>query len=146
MVCPASSGGSLRLAAGSADLVAALSSGVDRLLPDALPGNPPAAQIDTVYPLTLRPGLTLTLRGSGSGGSAITAWDWTSNRDGPLCAQADCALPADLFSAGSHTITLRVQNTRGLWSAPVATVVNVTKSLSVYLPLVVRTANQALQR
>jgi hypothetical protein len=126
--------------AGAGTAIAAPPVGLDRLDQDAVPGSPPTAQIIAVTPPTLTVGLTLTLSGSGvdgdEGGGRIVAWDWSSDRDGPLCALMTCTLPYGLFSSGTHTIALRVEDDEGGWSDPAAAMVRVEKVWWVYLPLV----------
>jgi len=122
--------------------MAATPFGLDRLHPSAVPGAPPVAQIDTVSPLTLTVGTTLTLSGGGwdgdEGGARIVAWDWTSSVDGPLCTASDCALPHTSLSPGSHIIMLRVQDDEGVWSAPDVETVVVEAAWDAFLPLVQR--------
>jgi hypothetical protein len=119
--------------------VAATHAGLDRLDREATPGEPPTAQIDAVYPPTVTVGTTLTLSGGGldgdEGGERIVAWDWRSDRDGPLCTTAACALPHDLLTPGEHTVALRVQDDEGVWSTPVEARVSV-EGWRICLPLV----------
>jgi len=126
--------------AGGRTVIAAPPAGLDRLDMDAVPGSPPTAQILSVTPPTLTLGLTLTLSGTGwdgdEGGGQVVAWDWSSDRDGPLCTWAACTLPATLLSSGVHAIALRVQDDEGVWSAPVTAPLMV--EWRVFLPLVVR--------
>lgn len=122
--------------------VAATPTGLDRFNPMVTPGTPPTAQMTAVSPLTLTRGTTLTLGGSGQdgdeGGGRILAWEWVSSRDGPLCTTASCQLPHSLLTPGIHTITLRVQDDEGVWSAPALATVTVKAVWRVYLPLVLR--------
>ena len=130
------------LAVGNGTAVAATPAGLDRLDPAAIPGAPPVAQIDAVSPLTLTPGMTLTLSGGGmdndEGGGRIVAWDWSSSLDGPLCTAASCTLPYELFAPGEHVIRLRVQDDEGEWSATVMETMVMEKVWQVYLPLIIR--------
>jgi hypothetical protein len=132
----------LALAAGNGTVIAAVPAGLDRLDLGAVPGSPPTAQIVEVAPLTLTLGTTLTLSGESGdgdeGGAQIVGWDWSSSLDGPLCTSASCTLPYDLFTPGVHSITLRVQDDEGVWSAPVTEAVEVKGTQRVYLPLVLR--------
>jgi len=69
----------------------------------------------------------------------ILAWDWQSNRDGPLCTTAEtCRLAGAELSVGVHTISLRVQDDEGVWSSPVSTTITVTPITKVYLPVITR--------
>ena len=56
----------------------------------------------------------------------ILAWDWVSDRDGPLCTTANsCSLPAAVLHPGVHQITLRVQDDEGIWSAGTTTTLTI---------------------
>ena len=130
------------LVVGNGAAVAATPTGLDRLDLVATSGAPPGAQIDAVSPLTLTVGATLTLSGGGvdgdEGGERIVAWDWSSDRDGPLCTAASCTLPYHLFTPGVHTLALRVQDNEGVWSAADEATVNIRPSWRFFLPLVMR--------
>jgi hypothetical protein len=130
----------LALAAGSGAVIAAVPAGLDRLDREAVPGNPPTAQVVEVTPLTLTLGKMLTLSGGGQdddeGGAYVVGWDWSSSLDGPLCTSASCTLPYSLFTPGVHSVALRVQDDEGVWSVPVTGMVVVTQPWRVYLPLV----------
>jgi hypothetical protein len=113
------------------------------------PGQPPVAQLAT--PPTQRLALTATLHLTATaadqdeaptGAAAqVLAWDWRSDIDGPLCTTAhECTLAANTLTAGEHTISLRVQDDEGVWSAPVTTTVTINDALplapqQLYLPL-----------
>jgi hypothetical protein len=110
------------------------------------PGHPPIAVITATQAITLvQPFDRLALSASASDQDAnpnesqdqILAWDWQSDRDGPLCTTANtCSLDTGLLTAGRHTISLRVQDDEGVWSQPVTTTVTILKAQSVYLPVV----------
>jgi hypothetical protein len=112
------------------------------------PGQPPIAQLAT--PPTQRLALTATLHLTATavdqdeaptGAAAqVLAWDWRSDIDGPLCTTAHkCTLATNTLTAGEHTISLRVQDDEGVWSAPVTTTVTINDALplapQLYLPL-----------
>ena len=130
------------VADGAGTVIAAPLAGLDRLDAEATPGSPPTAQITSVISPTLTLGQVLTLNGSGvdgdEGGASVVAWDWSSDLDGPLCTQAVCELPHALFTWGAHSISLRVQDDEGDWSAAVTAGVEVERVWWVYLPLVAR--------
>jgi hypothetical protein len=130
------------LAVGNGTAVAAVPAGLDRLDPNAPSGEIPLAQINTVAPLTLTFGTTLTLSGTGQdsdeAGQRIVAWDWSSSLDGPLCTTASCALPHSLLSPGIHSIALRVQDDEGYWSNPVTATVVVRRTWRLYLPSIIK--------
>jgi len=129
-------------------LIGARSSGqLDRLDLTATPGNPPTATIAPVSTPVISPIDLLTLAASAvdhdeptiPADAQILAWDWRSNRDGPLCTTATtCQISGRDLSLGVHTISLRVQDNEGVWSQPVTTTITVTKQSQVYLPLVER--------
>lgn len=106
------------------------------------PGQPPLAQFTPgasdrlTLSDTLRLHATATDQDEESTNAAaqILAWDWRSNLDGPLCTTADeCSLPTHSLTPGVHTISLRVQDDEGVWSAPVTTKVTIAAQL--FLPL-----------
>jgi hypothetical protein len=90
----------------------------------------------------LSAGTTLTLRGGGAdndeGGERVVAWDWSSDRDGPLCTTANCTIPHGLFMPGEHAVRLRVQDDEGSWSEGAQTTVIFEDAWRIYLPLIVR--------
>lgn len=114
------------------------------------PGQPPVAQVTPppIQRLALTDTLHLTATAADQdetpNGAAlqVLAWDWRSTIDGPLCTTAgECTLPASELTAGEHTISLRVQDDEGVWSAPVTTTVMINDALPIapqqlYLPLV----------
>lgn len=84
----------------------------------------PIATINHIAASSIAPGETLMIRGMGQDSDetpAITAYRWTSSRDGVIGAQAILTLPAANLSPGSHIITLEVQDGEGEWSTPVST-------------------------
>lgn len=114
------------------------------------PGQPPVAQLTA--PPAQRLALTATLhltatatdQDEAPAGAAaqVLAWDWRSDIDGPLCTTAgECTLPANTLTVGTHTISLRVQDDEGVWSAPVTTTFQIGAVMPVapkqlYLPLI----------
>ena len=130
----------MALAATNTNVVAVSTSGVEHLLRTEPLDNPPTAQIEYVPSDPLLPEEILTLQGAGNAASGrrITAWDWASDVDGPLCTEVECALPHSLFMPGAHQITFRVQDDAGLWSASVNVEMTVQQGWHVFLPLVVR--------
>ena len=115
--------------------------------PNVIPGNPPTAQLATVSTPRIDQSGVLVLTASAvdhddnssATASQILAWDWRSDRDGPLCTTAEtCRLSGAELSLGTHTISLRVQDDEGVWSQPVSTTITVTPGTESYLPLVMR--------
>jgi hypothetical protein len=130
------------LLAGGQVVVVAGPTGLDRLSRHAVPGQPPTAQIASVVPLTVTCGGTLTLSGNGADGDEegqrIVAWKWASDRDGPLCSAAACALPHALLTPGRHVLAFRVQDDEGVWSEAVTRTLAVQEVWRAYLPLAIR--------
>ncbi|CAN5778924.1 hypothetical protein BH10CHL1_BH10CHL1_23620 [soil metagenome] len=134
------------LVASGKTIIAARASGqLDHLDPTITPGNPPTAQIAAVTMPTITSQMALTLNASAfdqdnqaaPSQSQILAWDWQSDRDGPLCATAEiCQLARGQLSVGIHRISLRVQDDEGVWSQPVTTQITVQEGSQVYLPLI----------
>lgn len=71
---------------------------------------------------------TLVIRGMGQDSdetSGITAYKWSSNRDGVLGSGATVSRPASSLSTGTHIISLQVQDDEGQWSDAVTTTIYV---------------------
>lgn len=81
----------------------------------------PIATIVSVSDTVIEPGETLVLRGMGQDSDetpGIAAYQWVSDKDGVIGTSA--TLTVSNLSPGTHAITLRVQDTEGEWSAPIA--------------------------
>ncbi len=100
---------------------------LDIVIPQA-GSQPPIGTINYIYPNPARPGVdTVAFAGSGADadGGSIAAWEWTSSLDGALSTQENFLRPAANLLAGTHTISLRVQDNEGQWSEPVMRTLNV---------------------
>lgn len=135
-------GSILALAAGNGNVLAASPTGVDALDSSKPNGSMPVAQIHSVSPLTISQGTTLTLNGVGQDGDEnghrIIAWNWMSNRDGPLCTESTCTLPDDIFSTGMHNLSLRVLDDEGMWSLADEVMINVERVWQIFIPITLR--------
>ncbi len=136
------------LAAAGTILVAARNGGLDRLDRTLTPGNPPTVQLDPSNATTIGQLDTLSLHATaadhdsapGETENQIVAWDWQSDRAGPLCTTADgCLLSGANLGLGTHVISVRVQDDEGVWSPLATKTLVVTAETAVYLPLVQRT-------
>ncbi|MBE0426200.1 MAG: putative Ig domain-containing protein [Nitrospirae bacterium] len=79
---------------------------------------PPTAYIDSITPNPALPGETVSFSGHGTDADGnIAAYQWESSINGLLSNLASFS-KSDL-SAGTHTISFRVQDNEGAWSAPV---------------------------
>jgi len=80
------------------------------------PNEPPIAVIDLISPNPANSGETVELTGHGNDddGDDITGYQWVSDRDGLLGTSS--SLSVSSLSDGSHTISFKVQDRRGLWS------------------------------
>lgn len=135
------------LAAADTTLVAARNAGLDRLDPTLIPGKPPTVQLDPADAATLSQLERLTLHATaadqdlmaGETNAQIVAWEWQSDRNGPLCTTANnCLLSGADLALGTHTITVRVQDDEGVWSPLMTKTLLVTPATAVYLPLIQR--------
>ncbi len=88
------------------------------------PTGVPVAGINYIWPNPATQGRDMIyFNGSGydtdEDGAYITAYLWTSSRDGPLSVQEDFTIQAAELSVGAHTITFQCQDNEGVWSLPV---------------------------
>jgi len=85
----------------------------------------PHAIIDSISP---RPALSselLTFTGAGTDDGTIEQYTWWSSIDGDLYNASDPQFQTTLMSNGTHTISLRVKDNYGVWSAEVSTEINI---------------------
>lgn len=79
------------------------------------PNTLPVAMIDSISPSPVEEGITVSFRGSGTDDDGtIAGYEWNSSRDGILGNEED--FDGTGFSAGTHTISFRVQDNNGGWS------------------------------
>jgi len=79
--------------------------------------TPPEAYIDSINPRLAEPGQTIEFRGHGEDSDGyVEAYQWESSIDGPL---SDSQAFTAALSAGTHEISLQVQDNEGVWSQPV---------------------------
>ena len=90
------------------------------------PSNtPPTATIDSITPNPATTGQSVTFTGHGvDTDGTVTAYEWTSSISGALSTTTTFSTSS--LSAGTHTISLRVQDDDGAWSTPVTSSVTVT--------------------
>ena len=90
------------------------------------PSNtPPTATIDSITPNPATTGQSVTFTGHGvDTDGTVTAYEWTSSISGALSTATTFSTSS--LSAGTHTISLRVQDDDGAWSTPVTSSVTVT--------------------
>ena len=84
--------------------------------------SPPVATITAIQPRRVERGSELVyFHGMGSdtdeGGANVVAYEWVSSLDGVLSTQQSFTVIASALTTGTHTITLRVQDDEGTWSA-----------------------------
>lgn len=98
------------------------------------PGAPPTAAFSAENAATFAPTALIELQATAldhdeaatPANTQILAWDWVSDRDGPLCTTANsCTIPATNLRPGRHQITLRVQDDEGVWSAGTTTTLTI---------------------
>ena len=82
------------------------------------PSNtPPTAFIDSITPNPATTGQSVTFTGHGvDTDGTVTAYEWTSSISGALSTATTFSTSS--LSAGTHTISLRVQDDDGAWSTP----------------------------
>jgi hypothetical protein len=78
--------------------------------------NPPQAVIDSIAPNPAQQGEAVTFQGHGTDDGTIQSYVWESSLDGVLGTSA--TFTSSTLSAGTHTISFKVRDNDGLWSAP----------------------------
>lgn len=97
--------------------------------------NPPTRVAQNQI-LTLQASIQSSIQ-AGLDNARILAWDWRSDREGPLCTTAStCTLPASQLAPGRHTIRVAVQDENGQWSAATTTQITIEQTRQLYLPVV----------
>ena len=79
----------------------------------------PTARIDSVSNSTAYAGDPITFHGNGTDDDGLSRFVWTSDLDGELFNGSLSFFTISNLSIGDHTITLRVQDTHGVWSEQV---------------------------
>jgi PKD repeat protein len=93
----------------------------------ALLGNnmPPTAHIDGIAPEAALAGEAIAFSGSGTDSDGtIVAYQWTSSTGGDLSTNSNFISTS--LSVGAHTISLKVQDNKGVWSTDVSQVITVS--------------------
>ena len=87
--------------------------------------NPPAAVIDSISPSPVNAGQSVTFTGHGvDTDGSVNVYEWTSSINGTLSSSSTFSTSS--LSAGTHTISFRVQDNGGAWSSPVTSSLTVT--------------------
>jgi PKD repeat protein len=88
---------------------------------------PPAAQITGIAPNPAAEGSAVSFTGSGSDpDGTVVGYEWTSDLAGLLSTQA--AFETQSLAAGIHTVSFRVRDDFGSWSAPAVALLEVVES------------------
>lgn len=134
------------LAAGADRVIAGADSTLHQLDRTVTPGAAPTVALDTPADPTLSAIQDLVLTATAADQDETDAeddepqiinWEWLSDRDGPLCTSAgQCTLTTELLRLGDHTITVRVQDDEGVWSATDSVEITVEEVRTVYLPTI----------
>jgi hypothetical protein len=95
----------------------------------------PQAFMDYVSTTEIVDGRNLFLTGHGQDANDIVAFEWRSNKDGVLSGQSSFST-SDL-SVGMHTISFKVKDEAGHWSAPVLAQVKVKVSTGPVVDVIV---------
>lgn len=94
-------------------------------------GEPPnQAPIATITYITPNPAEqyidTITFKGTGNDpDGTITAYEWSSSKDGILSSSKTFSVSADDLSVGTHTIYFRVKDDDGEWSNKVSKILTI---------------------
>ena len=98
----------------------------------------PTAEILDITPNPAYTHQRINFTGRGTDDGTIARYVWTSSIDGEFYSGQNAAVSYSNFSAGNHTITLKVQDNNGVWSEPA------TASLTVKQLLLIDTAPPTL--
>jgi len=101
--------------------------------------TPPEATISSITPELALVGAEVRFSGSGTDSGEVVNYLWTSDLDGELYNGSDKSFRVSTLGAGTHQISLKVQDDDGLWSReaqgtltvhqrPVATIDSITPS------------------
>jgi len=86
--------------------------------------QPPTAYIDSIVPSEATQGEEITFTGHGTDADGnVVAWRWTSSIDGEIGTSASFTIST--LSPGNHTISFKVQDNSGAWSAEVTAQVTI---------------------
>ena len=87
---------------------------------DACENDPPIAVIDLIEPNPAKWARdTVVFDGSSTDSDGtVVAWEWSSSINGFLSNQEDFSRRAKKLTKGTHTISFKVQDDDGSWSAP----------------------------
>lgn len=92
--------------------------------PGGTGNTPPTAYIDAISPSPATVGQSISFNGHGTDDDGtVTGFEWSSSINGVFGTTEDCSYAG--LSAGTHTISYRVKDNNGAWSAAV------TRTLSV---------------
>jgi len=96
----------------------------------------PSAMIVSIIPNPADPGDSIRFLGSGDDDGTITTYRWYSSLNGELYNGSDPEFSPSELAIGTHTISLRVMDDRGVWSLEVTTMLKVEeKEEDASLPL-----------
>ena len=100
----------------------------------------PRARIESIGPVQSPwPGdeKTYLFEGNGSDDTGITRFVWTSSVDGELYSGTDSAFSYSYLTYGYHVVTLKTQDSDGIWSEDVTALyfVNNLPTISISLPV-----------
>ena len=90
----------------------------------------PFATITSISPNPVHTLEEVQLVGNGTDDGFITAFRWTSSIDGLLITSSSPIAGITQLTPGIHTITLEVQDDKGLWSDPVSTSLDVIDNMA----------------
>jgi len=108
--------GSVRITAANGSTVSTCADAVQFRLVSA--NTAPVAVIDSITPNPASQGEAVTFTGHGTDAEGtIAAYEWKSSIDGAIGTAA--SFSTSTLSAGTHTITFKVQDNEGLWSTGV---------------------------
>lgn len=102
---------------------------LDIVIPSTQYDNP-IGTIQHLSHITLSAGEILTAQGIGQTNDTnheIVTYRWTSDRQGELTDTSTLSVPARNLEPGTHQLAFQVQDSQGVWSAPVNTTIYVAR-------------------
>ena len=78
----------------------------------------PRVRMDPFFPRNFKEGDTILFKGNATDDDEVVSYRWSSNIDGEFYNGTESSINYSDLSIGTHVISLRVQDSAGIWSEP----------------------------